>query len=51
VQLKKAGFTAIMPWAAPAAQALPVMEPGERLPLKAVAVREVRLVCKLTCQS
>ena len=41
VALKKPGFTAIMPWAAPAAQPLPVLTVGERLPIKSVGVREV----------
>ena len=45
--LKKAGFTAIMPWAAPTMAALPELAVGEKLPLKDVELRQV--CCSKPC--
>lgn len=39
--LIKAGFTAIMPWAAPSMSALPELKVGEKLPLKDIELRPV----------
>jgi hypothetical protein len=45
--LVKAGFTGIMPWAAPAMTAIPELSVGEKLPLKDVQLQQVCLLVVL----
>jgi hypothetical protein len=49
VTMSEPGFTAIMPWAAPAAQRLPEIAPGETLSVKVVLLQQVRHLFTFSC--